>query len=228
MTEQLDLNRLRRHNPTTLVCLPDDTDPDATEPGLHSSEVVVVAGVTADILHRLHVRTEDDPEAASLLPPPLGDPSALAAIERIQVALGGAYRATPAQPVLPGGRYQLVPLRWARLDRADVATLGRIGRALGGALLPSGEELVVDVLQGLAGQRTPQNLVVDVARLHGLLELEWDDDVTDLAERLAAGPTARTVVLDRAGLDAYRRVTDRIITIWHNGDALARWLYQGD
>ena len=228
MPEPLDLNRLRRHSPTTLVCLPDDTDPDDTDPGLESSEVVVVAGVTADILRLLHIRTDDDPEAASSLPPPLGDPSSVEALERIQVALGGAYRATPVQPVAPGGRYQLVPLRWARLDRADVATLGHIGRALGGALLPSGEELIEDVLQELAGRRTPQDLVVDVARLHGLLELEWDDDVAQLAEQLAPGPAARTVVLDRAGVDAYRRVTNRIITIWHHGDALARWLYQGD
>ncbi len=224
MTEPVDRNRLRRHSPTTLVCLPDDTDPDDTEPGLESSEIVVVAGVTADILHRL--LTGEHPEVARSLPAPLGDPRALEAIERIQVAVGAAYRAIPAQPVASGGRFQLVPLRWVRLDRADVATLGCIGRALGGALLPFGEELIVDVLQELAGRRTAQDLVVDVARLHGLVELEWDDDVAHLAERLAAGPTARTVVLDLA--DAYRRVTDRIITIWHNGDVLARWPYQGD
>lgn len=42
-----------------------------------------------------------------------------------------------------------------------------------------GDELIGDLLQDLlpAGQ-PPQDLVTDLARLHGLLDLAWDDDVS--------------------------------------------------
>ena len=217
MTEPLDLNRLRRHSPTTLVCLPDDTDPTR-----RCSEPVGIVGLTGDVLRQLRTRVDPDPDALGSLPPPLEDPATLEAIERIEVALGDAYRVTPAQPVAPGGRYQLIPLRWARLDRADVATLSRVGQALA----DPGNQLVHDALEDLAEPRRPQALLADIGRLHRLLNLDWDDDVADLADRLAA-PAPRTVVLDRAGADAYRRVTDRIIAAWHDGNPLARWLYQG-
>ena len=218
MPEPVDLNRLRRHSPTTVVCLPDDTDPTR-----RCSEPVAIAGLTGDVLRQLRTWLDADPDALGSLPPPLEDPATLRAIERIEVALGDAYRATPAQPVAPGGRYQLIPLRWARLDRADVATLGRVRQALAGP----GNQLVHDVLKDLAEPRRPQALLADIGRLHRLLDLEWDDDVADLANWLAAGPAPRTVVLDRAGADAYRRLTERIIATWHDGNPLARWLYHG-
>lgn len=47
------------------------------------------------------------------------------------------------------------------------------------------------------------DVVVDLARLHGLLELAWDDDVERLAARLAPGTTR--VVLDPADTAAYQR-----------------------
>ena len=218
MTEPLDLNRLRRHGPTTLVCLPDDT-----APARPCSEPVTIVGLTGDVLRQLQTRAHADPDLAGSLPPPLAEPATLEAVERIEVAVGDAYRAIPAQPVAPGGRHQLIPLRWARLDRADIATLAHVGSALA---VP-GHQLVHNAVEDLGRPGLDQVLVANIVRLHRLLDLDWDDDVTALADRLPAGPTAPTVVLDRAGAEAYRRLTERIITAWHDGNPLARWLYHG-
>ena len=74
--------------------------------------------------------------------------------------------------------------------------------------------LVAGLLQELSpGWQRPQDLVPDIARLHGLLELAWDDEVALLAEQLTSGDLPRRVVLDHAAFDAYQRVTDRIIGI---------------
>ena len=71
----------------------------------------------------------------------------------------------------------------------------------------------------------PEDRIAEAARLHGLLSLPWDNDVSLLARVLPAG--AGRVVLDEATSAAYQRVVDRILGIWHAGDPLARFLYRG-
>jgi hypothetical protein len=223
MPEPLDLNRLRRHAPTTLVCLPENADP-----AHQTSDVAAVANLTGDVLRHIRARLDMDPTRGGSLPAPLGDHGTVAAVARLEAAIGDAYRRIPARPVTAGGT-ELTPLRWTQLARDDVAALGRTGRALGTAVLPPANELVAGLLQDLLHERQrPQDLVADIARLHGLLELAWDDDVALLAAQLTPGDLPRKMVLDHAAVDAYRRVTDRIVAIWHLGDPLASWLYRGD
>jgi hypothetical protein len=110
---------------------------------------------------------------------------------------------------------------------ADLVQLGLAAQALGQAWALRHDELVADALAEMAGTdgRKPEDLVAEAARLHGLLSLAWDDDVSQLARALPA--SGGRVVLTEATHGAYRRVVDRILGIWHAGDPRAPFLYRG-
>ncbi len=113
------------------------------------------------------------------------------------------------------------------MEAADLIQLGLGVQALGRAWASRSDELVVDVLQDMAGtlRGKPEDLIVEAARLHGLLSLPWDDTVGTLFVVLPPG--AGRVVLDQGAHAAYQRLVDRILAIWHAGDPLAPYLYRG-
>ncbi|HVA41929.1 MAG TPA: hypothetical protein VNF50_00435 [Acidimicrobiales bacterium] len=171
---------------------------------------------------------DDDP-----LPAPLGDGTALEALRRIESEVLPAERVPAVSPLAPDGHFELVPLRFVRLDPADLATLAEALAALGLATLPGRNELVGDVLdERAAGRRrlgeqgrSVGELVADFARAHGLLDLVPDADTELLADRL--DNRAGRVVLTGDEHEAYRRLTERALAMFHSGDALARFLYRG-
>ena len=113
------------------------------------------------------------------------------------------------------------------MEAADLIQLGLGVQALGRAWASRSDELVVDVLQDMAGtlRRKPEDLIAEAARLHGLLSLPWDDTVSTLFAVLPPG--VGRVVLDQGAHAAYGRLVDRILSIWHVGDPLAPYLYRG-
>ncbi|HZT66127.1 MAG TPA: hypothetical protein VFA11_10100 [Acidimicrobiales bacterium] len=165
--------------------------------------------------------------------PPLGDGSALGALQRVGSEVRAAEREPVVQPLAPDGRFELVPLHFVRLDPADLATVGEALAELGRATLPGGDELVAEVLtERAAGGRHPGDrgqpvaqLVASYARAHGLLDLAPDEDTELLAGCLEN--RQGQVVLTGAEHDAYRRLTERALGMFHTGDPLARFLYRG-
>jgi len=176
---------------------------------------------------------EGDGEDWEPAPGPLGDGSALEALQRVESEVRASERAPVVQPLAPDGRFELIPLRFVRLDPADLATVAGALAELGRATLPAGDELVAEVLSSrAAGGRHPGDrprpvaeLVAGFARAHGLLDLAPDVDTELLAGRLE-GRQGR-VVLSESEHEAYRRLTERTLAMFHTGDPLARFLYRG-
>jgi hypothetical protein len=209
------VDRLREHAAIRVVAVP-DTDGEVREALARLEELLW--GITA--------RAEDEPVRSSQL----GQSSAehtRRAVERLSRAVAVAEAQPPAQPIGPDGRYELVPLAWALIERADLVQFGLGTQALGRASALGGDELVADAVADVAAtyRLTPADLVAEAARLHGLLSLPWDDAVAHLASVLQPG--AGRVVLDEASHGAYQGVIDRVLSIWHAGDPLAWYLYRG-
>lgn len=210
--DEATLDRLRAHAGMRPVAIPDT---DGEVQGALSGLDELLAMIVPD-------HEEDDPEADVSLSPDARD-----AVGRLAVAVRVAESGSPAQPIAPDGRYQLIPIAWAHVETADLIQLGLAVQALGRAWASRSDELVTDVLTELAsaGNRKPEDLIAQAARLHGLLSLPWDGTVSTLFTVLPPG--AGRVVLDRAAHTAYQRLVDRILGIWHAGDPLAPYLYRG-
>jgi hypothetical protein len=91
-------------------------------------------------------------------------------------------------------------------------------------------EIVQELLDELPSRFGRESTPLDgFERLVAPLELDSDDDVDVLYQRLGAGstPGARRVVLDADKYAAYKRVTERILTAWHGDHPLERFLYRG-
>ncbi|HET7486554.1 MAG TPA: hypothetical protein VFJ85_01400 [Acidimicrobiales bacterium] len=206
------VDRLREHADRRPVAVP-DTDGEVRA-ALDRLDELLGAVVDDDGLR--------SPTAAGQL-----TPAARQALWRLSRVVSEAERGPVAQPVAPDGRYELVPLAWAAVERADLIAVGLAVQALGRAWGLGDDEDVANAVAELAEayRMKPEDLVAEAARLHGLLSLPWDDDVALLADVLAAG--AGRVVLDAAAHQAYERVVGRILGIWHVGDPLAPWLYRG-
>jgi hypothetical protein len=126
----------------------------------------------------------------------------------------------------PDGRAQHVPLRFFEIDPEDLAALGAAAAVLGRVLLPgsgSGELAAVLADHARGCDTTPGALVVELARLHGLLDLAWTDDVELLHARIVgAGPV--DVILTPAEEAAYRRTVERFDAMWAAGSGVAPFL----
>jgi hypothetical protein len=203
-------NRLRAHASVCLVAIPDD-----------DGGVASAMQRLDELLHALGQR--DEPTTPSEVTADAG----YQALDGLYRGLMNAEVAPPAQPIAPDGRYELVPLSWVQVEPADVDNLGLTVQALGRALACGTDHFASDALTVIAElyHRTAADLVAEGARLHGLFSLPWDDDVTRLAALLPAG--AGRVVLDTDAHEAYVRLTNRILGIWHAGETTARWLYRG-
>lgn len=204
------LDRLRAHAPVRPVAIP-DTQGEIQGALSNLEELLAVAGSDADY--------PDDT--------PLVSDAARNAVARLWAAVHAAEEGSPAQPVAPDGRYELVPVAWAQVEAADLTQLGLTVHDIGRAWAAKIDDPVVDVLEDVAGRRSrkPEDLIAEAARLHGLLSLPWDDTVSTL--HAALPPGAGRVVLDEAAHAAYQRLVDRVLAIWHVGDDLAPFLYRG-
>jgi len=68
-----------------------------------------------------------DPDDWEPPAPPLGDSTALAALQRLSTAVHDVERTDPPALIAPDGRFELVPLRFVVVDASDIAR-GSAGR----------------------------------------------------------------------------------------------------
>ena len=166
----------------------------------------------------------ENPEDDVALPPSVVTPHAAAALHLLASYVAETERQEPAvQPIAPDGRFELVPVFFARLGRThrDQLTAAVVD-------LVEISDLVADYM---GSTDAAQQLLSQAQRLVALLHQPWDDDVARLhalldREGAAIGPTER-VVLTPDELAAYQRVTERILATWHANDPLERLLYRG-
>jgi hypothetical protein len=87
------------------------------------------------------------------------------------------------------------------------------------------DDVISDVLTqfALSDRAKPVDVVSEIARLHGLLDLAWTDDVQVLYDRLSGA--ASDVVLSETDEAAYQRTANRLNGMWELGDGLSRFLY---
>jgi hypothetical protein len=142
---------------------------------------------------------------------------AAAARLRDAIAPTPRARAGPARLYAPGGRHEHRPLRFVQVDPDDLAAIGAAVAALGEDLArnPHGDAaslLDQHAHRGPHQWETAADLVEQLARVHGLLDLAWTDDVALLHARLAG--TEGNVVLDDAEEAAYQRTTGRLDAMW--------------
>lgn len=222
------LDRLRRWAPHTVTSVPDD---DGT----------VGAALTRlqELLSALRWAEHDLGPDGWTLPEPLANGVALAAADRVAEAVADVAGHS-ALPLSPGGA-RLVPLSFARLEVAELHLVGAAIRALGAALLPGANPQLLEAIEHhAAGAADPagislpgraptdvEDLVVEAASVHGLLDLPWDHTVARLADVLGPAAANRTVTLTPDLHADYQVVAERIVGIWHHGDARARARYQG-
>ncbi|MEQ3554359.1 hypothetical protein WIS52_28165 [Pseudonocardia nematodicida] len=159
---------------------------------------------TSGQLSALLLETLDEPSSGPLW---IGRP-ALRAWGRVDTAVRAAQARSPYPPgPCPG--LCLVPVR-----PDDVATLGAAAVVLGRGLLPGGEPRAAAVLgRAASGCGTgPADLVRDLARVHGVLDLDLAAD-GELLYVLAGVGTGG----GRAA-DAGERATERVLTMWRAGE----------
>jgi len=208
-----------------LVVLP-DLDRDLT----------AALGEVEELLLTLGWQETGDPDDLVTHPPALGGGVALQALRRV----ADTVRPTQTDPdtstgprlLGPDGRYEHVPLRFVRVRAADIEALCAAAAALGN---PARSEAVTDALQMHAAHRAQDRrfpdpvaaLVALVARVAGVLDLEWTTDAELLRARLepAAGDTAGDVVLTPAEETAYQRLVTRFTGMWTLGDPVDRFTY---
>jgi hypothetical protein len=142
-----------------------------------------------------------------------------AAAVRLRDAIAPTQRARagPAPLYAPGGQHEHGPLRFVQVDPDDLAAIGAAVAALGEDLArnPSGDAgslLDEHAHRGLHQWKTAADLVEQLARVHGLLDLAWTDDVALLYDRIAG--TEGNVVLYDAEEAAYQRTTGRLNAMW--------------
>jgi len=157
---------------------------------------------------------------------PLGDGSALAALQCLATAVRDAERTDPPMLFAPGGHFELVPLRFVRVDLADIGTVADGVAALGRATLAGGDELVADALAEHAHRHrlAVPDFVAGCTRAHAVLDQPRDDGA------LLAGlhrQSEQRIVLSAAEHGAYQRVTDEHLAVFHLNDPLARFVHRG-
>jgi len=195
------------------------------------TRLVAVPDTDEELTHHLgrleEVLLQLQPYEPDEEPAPLGlGADALAALQRMLGIVLAVERAATPELVASGGTFELIPLRFIELEDGDLAAVGEAIAALGLALLPGGDEMAADVLREFAERNEePSALVAAFARAHGLLDLAADDDTRRLAERMA-GQTGR-LLLTVEEEQAYKRLTERALAMFHLNDPLARFLYRG-
>ena len=156
---------------------------------------------------------------------PLGSGTALAALQRLSIAVHQAERAGAPTLIAPDGRFELVPLLLLRVDPADVATLAQAIIILGQINVADGDEIITDVLADLAichGLAT-RDFIAGCSRALTVLNQGATDDTEALAAAIASAQGR--IVLTPSQHAAYLRVTGEHIAVFHLNDPLAHFIY---
>ncbi|MCW0214906.1 MAG: hypothetical protein OJJ54_16225 [Pseudonocardia sp.] len=152
-----------------------------------------------------------------VLPAPLGGGVGVRAWGRLCAAL------TPARAAASPGSMWLQPrLAFVTVDPVDIAVLGAAARRLGRTRLPEPSLTPGHAWTGEAVRRaaqasstTPPRVVVELARVHGVLDLDLGQDMAVLRRWGADGPVL--VRPPGAALAAHRRIAGRVHTMWVAG-----------
>jgi hypothetical protein len=188
-------------------------------------ELVEVMNRLNEILLALSQTNEEEPiELAEAL---VGN-EVLPAFERIWGTVRPTQGAIDRPRLLgPDGRYEHVPLAFVRIDEDDLQSLGTTIADLGKEAVRHDEvicETLTELGSGPYGSlKTPTEVVSELARFHGLLDLAWTDDVRVLHERLSVANA--DVVLTTFEEQAYQRTANRINAMWRLNSGLDRFLY---
>jgi len=187
-----------------------------------------------ELLLTLRWQETGDPDDLVAHPAALGGGVALQALRRVADTVRPTQTdpdtATGPRLLGPDGRYEHVPLRFIRVRAADIDALSAAAAALGE---PVRTEAVTDALRLHAGHR-PQDqqfpdpdaaLVALVARVAGVLDLEWTRHAELLRARLEQPVDAGDVVLTAAEETAYQRVITRFNRMWTLADPIERFTY---
>jgi len=198
-------------------------------------ELTAALGEVEELLLTLRWQETGDPDDLVAHPAALGGGVALQALRRV----ADTVRPTQTDPdtttagrlLGPDGRYEHVPLRFVRVRTADIDALSAAAAALGE---PVRTEAVTDALRLHAGHRPRDRafpdpdtaLVALVARVAGVLDLEWTPDVELLHARLDRPlDAAGDVVLTATEETAYQRVITRFNRMWTLADPVERFTY---
>jgi len=187
-----------------------------------------------ELLLTLRWQETGDPDGLVAHPAALGGGVALQALRRV----ADTVRPTQTDPETttggrllgPDGQYEHVPLRFVRVRAADIDALSAAAAALG---QPVRSEAVSEALRLHAGHRVQDRqfpdpdtaLVALVARVAGVLDLEWTRDAELLRARLgrpvdAGGDVVLTAAEETA---AYQRVITRFNRMWTLADPAERF-----
>jgi hypothetical protein len=126
----------------------------------------------------------------------------------------------------PDGRYEHMPLRFVDVDPADLNTLAATAAALGRGVATGDYDIatVIGDFTRHGGPNKPEDVISEIARLHGLLDLAWTDDVQQLHTAIAAAGDAETTLTHELEA-AYQRTAARLNGMWALGSGLDRHLY---
>jgi len=198
-------------------------------------EFTAALGEVEELLLTLRWQETGHPDDLVAHPAALGGGVALQALRRV----ADTVRPTQTDPdtstgprlLGPDGQYEHVPLRFIRVRAADIDALSAAAAALGE---PVRTEAVTDALRLHAGHRAQDRefpdpdaaLVALVARVAGVLDLEWTADAEVLRARLDQPvDAAGDVVLTAAEETAYQRVVTRFNRMWTLGSPFDRFAY---
>jgi len=200
------------------------------------TEFTAALAEVEELLLTLRWQETWDPDDLVAHPAALGGGVALQALRRV----ADTVRPTQTDPdtapggrlLGPDGRYEHVPLRFVRVRVADIDALSAVAAELGE---PVRTEAVSDALRLHAGHRAQDRqfpdpdaaLVALVARVAGVLDLEWTRDAELLRARLGQSVDAAggDVVLTAAEEVAYQRVITRFNRMWTLGSPFDRFTY---
>jgi len=198
-------------------------------------EFTAALGEVEELLLTLRWQETGDPDDLVAHPAALGGGVALQALRRVADTVRPTQTdpetATGGRLLGPDGRYEHVPLRFVRVRAADVDALSAAAAALGE---PVRSEAVIEALRLHAGHRALDRafpdpdaaLVALVARVAGVLDLEWTRDAELLRARLEQPVAAAgDVVLTAAEETAYQRVITRFNRMWTLGSPFDRFAY---
>jgi hypothetical protein len=190
---------------------------------------------------------EADPDAPAVLPAALSGRAALGAVQRLHDVIGPTQtlvdeRGARIEPRIDGpgagrllgadGGYQHRALRLVEVAVADLELLAAAAARLGLELALNPHSELSDAITagaeaagiGYRPPAAPTEVVADLARVLGLLDLEPTTDTMMLIARLEAAAGA-DVVLTRGEELAYERLATQFNGLWAAQDGVAPFLY---